>query len=409
MRILQINKFFYERGGAEKVLFDTIRGLRERGNEVSEFSVMNAKNVSSEYAAYFINELPEFNSTSGLSAQWKIFKHLFYSREVEEKLTRLVTDFKPDVAHIHNAYHQLSASSFLTLRRLKVPMILTLHDVFPLCPNHSLLYGETIGEKYFKNKLYNCARYRCIDNKFLPSLAGTLEAYYYRIQGIWQMVDLFICPSKFMKDKMVEYGFPAEKMRVMPNPFELVPTPSPFGDKVVYLGRIHYEKGVKIFLRAVKDLKEYRVLVAGSGPEDQWVENYISANKLTHVEKRGWVSGESWATVMKEAKVIVVPSLFFENCSLTILEALSYGRLVVAVDRGGNKEMIIDGKTGFLCRPEDPDDLARAIKKAMSIPSAEAEQMIRQGRDLVAKNHNPEQYFEKLIRVYREVYKVKSL
>ncbi|OGH69753.1 MAG: hypothetical protein A2754_01720 [Candidatus Magasanikbacteria bacterium RIFCSPHIGHO2_01_FULL_47_8] len=404
MKILQANKFFYERGGAEKVMFETIRGLRERGHEVSEFSMVSPKNFISNYAGYFIRELPELKSAPSLFAQWKIFSHLFRSSEVERKLKALVLAAKPEVAHLHNIYHQLSASTFVSLKKMKVPMVLTLHDVFPLCPNHSLLYGETMGEKYYKKKLYNCLRYKCIDNKFLPSLAGTLEAYYYRLKKIWDMVDLFICPSQFMKDKMIEYGFPGKKMRVIPNPFSLgAEQAPPLGNKVVYLGRIHYEKGIKIFMEAVKELSGYPALVAGSGPEDVWVNSYIAEHRLQNVDRRGWVSGPSWEAVMREAKVIVVPSLFFENCSLTILEALSHGRLVVAVDRGGNREMIIDGVTGFLAQPEDPTDLARAIKKAMELPAAEAAEMIQRAQALIAKNHNPEQYFKKLLNVYREV------
>ena len=169
MKILQINKFFYNRGGAEKIYFETIAGLRQHGIEVAEFSMQENKNFASSYSKYFISPLPELKSRMNIGVQWKVFKHLFKSREVETKLSALVKDFQPNVAHMHNAYHHLSASSFLTLKKLKVPMVLTVHDVFPLCPNHSLLHGETLAENLFKNKLYNCTRYKCIDNKFMIS------------------------------------------------------------------------------------------------------------------------------------------------------------------------------------------------------------------------------------------------
>jgi glycosyltransferase involved in cell wall biosynthesis len=103
--------------------------------------------------------------------------------------------------------------------------------------------------------------------------------------------------------------------------------------------------------------------------------------------------------------VIVVPSLFYENCSLTVLEALSYGRIVVGVNRGGTPEMIIDGQTGFLAKPEDSDDLARVIKKAMMLPDTEAKVVIERGRQLIATNHAPDDYFKKLESVYAEVIK----
>lgn len=381
-------------------MFDTINGLRERGYEVSEFSMSGPNNLPSEYSKYFISELPELKSEMTLARKWKIFKHLFSSNEVETKLDQLITDARPEIAHIHNAYHHLSASTFLTLKKRSIPIVLTLHDVFPLCPNHSLLHGENLAEDLFKDKIYNCARYRCVDNKFLPSVAGTLEAYYYRLRGIWENIDAFICPSEFMKQKMIEYGFPVEKMKVVKNPFKRTPEYPPLGNKIVYLGRLHAEKGIKIFMDAAKALPEYQITIAGSGPEEKWVDGVISSYKLKHIQRLPWVNGEAWKQVMNEAKIVVVPSIFLENCSLAILEALNYGRIVVATKRGGNPEMIIDGETGYLCKPEDSADLARVLRKAMGTPPDKAESMILAARDLIKRNHNPDQYFEKLSDIY---------
>jgi glycosyltransferase involved in cell wall biosynthesis len=217
MRILQANKFFYRRGGAETVFFQTINGLRERGHEVSEFSMAHPSNLPSDYSAYFASGLPELLGKQDPAMAWKIFKRLFRSKEIEQKLGALVMATEPEVVHLHNIYHHLSASTFIKLYELKVPTVLTVHDVFPLCPNHSLLKGETLCEECYKNKPYNCIRYRCINKKLLPSIVGTLEAYYYRFKKIWDRIDLYVCPSQFMADKLVEYGFPPGKMRVVPN------------------------------------------------------------------------------------------------------------------------------------------------------------------------------------------------
>lgn len=405
MRILQINKFFYRRGGAEVVFFDTIKGLRERGHEVSEFSMISSGNLLSDYSAYFASSVPELAGKHDSASAWKIFKRLFYSAEIEQKLKALILANEPQVAHLHGVYHQLSASTFTQLYEMKIPTVLTLHDFFPLSPSRNFLRGETLDESIYKNKFYNCIRYRCVDNKFLPSVAGTLEAYYYRLKKIWKKVDLYICPSRFIADKFVEYGFPAEKMRVVPNPLKPQAVIPPLGDKVVYLGRIHYEKGIKILMEAAKELRDYKIMVVGSGPQDNWVQEFARKNILSNIERVGWVGGESWENVIREAKVIVVPSLFYENCSMGILEALSYGRIVVAVDRGGNPELIKDGISGFLCRPEDSADLARVIKRAMDTSDEEAAVISANAVKTVEQNHRPEDYFAKLESIYKEVMK----
>lgn len=405
MRILQANKFFYRRGGAEVVFFDTIKGLRARGHEVIEFSMQHPKNMPSEYSGYFASEVPELLCKQDLATAWKIFRHLFVAPEIVKKIKALALATDPQVAHLHNIYHHLSASTFTTLHRLKIPIVLTVHDVFPLCPNHSLLYGQSLREDLFKKKLYNCVRYKCIDNRLLPSIAGTLEAYYYHLKGIWEHINLFICPSQFMMDKMVEYGFPKKKMRVVLNPFEARSEPMPLGNRVVYLGRMHYEKGIRLFLEAATHLRDFPITVAGTGPDDAFVDAYIKQYSLTHVERLGWVESATWQQVMASARVIVVPSLFYENCSLTVLEALSFGRIVVGVNRGGTPEMIIDGQTGFLAKPENADDLAVVIKKAIMFPENEAKKMVERGRSLIAQNHTPNEYFKKLENIYAEVIK----
>ncbi len=401
MHILQINKFFYRRGGVETVLFDTIEGLRARGHEVSEFSMMYPSNLPSEYSAYFASQMPELLGKQDLKTKFKILVRLFYSSEIKKKLGALVLATEPEVAHLHGVYHHLSASTFTKLYQLKMPTVLTLHDFFPISPSRNFLKGETLDERYYRS-LLTCLRYRCVDNRLLPSLAGVMEAYYYRLRHIWDRIDLFICPSQFMADKMVEYGLPRKKMRLLYNPFQLQPTVAPLGNKVVYLGRTHVEKGIKLFMEAAKDLRQYQLVVAGGGPEDNWVQEFIRKNILTNVEKRSWVTGEEWQRAMREAKVIVVPSLFYENCSLAILEALSYGRIVVSVDRGGNPELIQNGVSGFLAKPEDSKDLARVIKRAMETDDVESARIVEQGRERLRKQHNPEAYFMGLEAIYRE-------
>lgn len=408
MNILQANKFYYPRGGAETVLFETIDGLKKRNHHVVEFSMHHPRNKPSLYSDYFISQIPELLGPHSPAIAWKTFVRLFYSGEVVKKLTTLINNEAIQVAHLHNIYHHLSASTFTVLRKHKIPTVLTLHDVFPLCPNHSLLRGETIDEAAYKGKTYNCLRYRCIDNKFLPSLAGTLEAYFYRIRRIWDTIDVFICPSQFMKDKMIEWGFPAHKLRVVHNPFPVLPnapTTLPLGEKVLYLGRIHYEKGIKLLLQAAKMLPSTPFLIVGTGPDEQWVDTFIQQNNLTNVERKSFVQHgtEGYFDVLKQAKVMVTPSLFYENCSMTILETMFYKRIPVAVNRGGSPEMVLEGVTGFLAKPEDPRDLARAIARATDTSQGEAERLTTAGHALVQEQYAPKDYIDGVEALYHEL------
>jgi len=400
MRVLQVNKFFYRRGGAEVVFFDTINGLKERGYDVIEFSMQHSHNLPSGYSAYFSREIPELTSKQSIKSDWNTFKNLFSSEEIEKKIKALVLATEPEVAHLHNVTRQLSASLFTTLKKLEIPMVFTVHDVQPMCPNHRMIRNHTICEKCHRHKYYNCARYKCINDSRAQSVAGALEAYFYYLKGIWKMVDIFVCPSQFMLDKMVAWGFPAKKMRLVRNPFSAPAKIAPLGDKIVYMGRLHEEKGIKIFMEAATKLRNYKIIIAGTGPEEEMIEKIIRQNSLTNVERIGWAAGDKWKKIMDEARVIVVPSLFYENCSITILEALGNGRIVVAADRGGNNELVINGETGFLAKPEDPDSFADLIRRAMELKDYETDKIINNSRNLIENNHSPDGYFKSLGEIY---------
>lgn len=386
---------------------DSIRGLRARGHEVIEFSAHHKNNLPSEYSPYFVSDIGELSERHDLARSLKIFGRLFCSREVEKKLQALILATEPEAAHLHNVYHHLSASTFRMLVKNKIPIVMTVHDVQPMCPNHRMIRGRDnkLCEACFKHQFQNCIRYRCVNNSYKASVAGALEAYFYYLRGIWKMVDRFICPSQFMLDKMVEWGFDKEKMRLVRNPFVLPEKFSALGNKIVYIGRFHVEKGIRILMQALPVLRQNETIVAGSGPDDQWVDNFIKQYSLTNVERKSWVDKEKWQKVMSEAKVVVVPSLFYENCSMAILEALSYGRIVVAADRGGNRELVKNNDTGFLVKPEDPEALAEAIKSAMSLSATESGKLINNARNLVKKNHDPENYLKKIEDVYQELVK----
>jgi glycosyltransferase involved in cell wall biosynthesis len=405
MRILQVNKFFYRRAGAEVVFFDTIDGLRKRGHEVSEFSMTHSENAPSEYAAYFAPPLAEFTSRQGKRAKIKAFKNLFHSQEIEKKLRTLILAAEPQVAHLHNVTRQLSASLFTALHTMKVPVVFTVHDVQPMCPNHRMLTKHHVCERCHIHKYYNTLRFKCINDSWSQSFAGMLEAYYFYLRGIWKWVDTFICPSEFMLEKMKQWGFPEAKLQLVRNPFPLKEEVPPLGQKIVYLGRLHEEKGIMTFMEATKELRNYRIVVAGNGPEDANVEKIIRQNGLNNVQRVGWVGGETWKKIMDSARVVVVPSLFYENCSITILEALSHGRLVVAADRGGNRELIINKETGFLSEPENPEALAESVREAMETDDISAYKIINNGRELLRKQHDPAFYFRELEKIYQSVIK----
>ncbi|MFH1790184.1 MAG: glycosyltransferase [bacterium] len=406
MRILQANKYFYRRGGADIVFLDTIDGLKERGHEVAEMSVIHPLNLPSDYSSFFVNTQAELTSEkTDFFTGVGLFKHFISSPEVDKKLRALAMDTKPQVAHLHNTVHQLSATIFKTLKKLNIPIVVTVHDLQPMCPNHRMYVRNQICEKCFKHKYYNCFLQKCIGDSRAKSASASLEAYYYYTRGIWNMADILICPSKFMMDKLIAWRFDKKKLRLLHNFVSAPNSPLDLGDSIVYLGRLHFEKGIRVLVNSLRKLRGCKTLIAGDGPDEKWVEVNIKQNSLTDAIMVGRVRGKRWDQIMKQARVVVAPSLVYENCPLTLLEACAHGRLVVASDLGGVSEIIENSKTGFLAKPNDPDSLAIMIGKAMNIDDQEAQTMANRARDFVVANYSKEKYFIGLEEIYKEVIK----
>ena len=128
---------------------------------------------------------------------------------------------------------------------------------------------------------------------------------------------------------------------------------------IAFAGRLSKEKGIDILAEAAKRLPEYRFCIAGGGPDGECLEN------IPNVTMMGFLTGEKLVRFMANAKVMIVPSVWYENCPLSILEALSMGVPVITVNSGGMAELVDDGKTGTLASAADVQSIVDAIEKTV--------------------------------------------
>lgn len=132
MRILQVNKFNYIRGGAEKYFIEISKNLEELGHQVAIFSMHHPKNNPSPWEKYFVSRL-SFNEAK-LRDRLITPGRILYSLEAKRKFKSLVKDFKPDIIHIHNIYHQISPSILDVAKKYQIPVVMHLHDYKLICP-----------------------------------------------------------------------------------------------------------------------------------------------------------------------------------------------------------------------------------------------------------------------------------
>jgi glycosyltransferase involved in cell wall biosynthesis len=405
VKILLINKYFFPLGGTEKYVFDLRQALIGMGHEVAEFCMSHPDNRPSPYADYFVPELNfdpmalDFWGKVGLS-----FK-VIYSRTAERRLSRLIRDFRPDLAHLHNIHFQLTPSILFALHRARVPIVWTLHDLHLVCPNHIMFHHETgtVCEACRGKKFHRAIAYECIKGSALAGLAGAMEAYLYSALGIYRRwVDLYIAPSRFLYEMMVAEGLPAERIVHLPNYTEpdRIHAQSEGEGYGLYAGRISQEKGVLTLIRALVKVPELPFIFLGIGPLAFQLRREADEQGLKQVQFLGYQHGAELEQLRCRASFVVVPSECYENCPFAVLEAFAAGKAVLASRIGGIPELVREGETGRLFAPGDVEGLALALRHFMEHPR-EVIALGRKARQAAESEYAFPLHLERLLELYQ--------
>ncbi len=362
MKILIVNKFLYPRGGSESYMLSLGEHLQKMGHEVEYFGMYDEKNTVGNSAGKYTQNM-DFHS-NGMGRFLYPFKIIF-SLEAKRKIMQVIDDFKPDIVHMNNINFQLTPSIIYGIKKKGVPLVQTVHDYQMICPNH-LLYNFDKNcpcEKCAKGSYINCIRNKCIHGSTVKSILGVVEAKLYSWLRTYKKVDLFVCPSNFLEGKLLAakkyYKGKTKTIHNFINKEAFPPADRKEKDYIVFVGRLSKEKGTRYIAETALLLPEYTFKVAGSGPDEDILKN------IPNVELEGFLTGEKLTELMRNAKVLLLPSVCYENCPLSILEAHSMGVPVVTMNSGGMAELVKDGVTGTLVNVPTPEEIALTIKETI--------------------------------------------
>lgn len=402
MRILLVNKFLYLRGGAETYMLKLGESLEKRGHSVEYFGMYDEKNTVGNREG-----LSTFNMDfhSGTLKRLVYPFKIIYSLEAKRKLTALIQSFRPDVIHFNNINFQLTPSVIDAAADQRVPIVWTMHDYQSVCPNH-LLYRQAEGaicEKCIGGGYMNCTKYRCIHNSRVKSMIGTAEGFLYSKRKTYQKVDRFICPSEFLQSVLLRkkevFG---DRTEVVRNFTEIAPLNAFDIDEkrrnkyVVFAGRFFPEKGISLIADAARLLPDVQFVAAGSGPERGLLEN------IENVRLTGFLTGDELKSVIAGACAMLVPSVWYENCPLSILESQALGTPVITANIGGMAELVEDGKDGVRLKELSAKALAGAIEDLLSDDGriqAMSENCLKKRESMMTL----ERYTDKMEQIYRDL------
>lgn len=397
MKILLINNFHYRKGGSESVYFNTASLLRRAGHDVVFFSFDDPRNEPCREQEYFVQKGGMLRSAVDY----------FYNRRAARSLERLIDKEQPDIAHVHLIWGGMSPSILRVLKRHGIPAVHTAHDYRIVCPAYAFRTPdghicERCGGKHF----YRCAVHACSKGSIVQSVIMTAEMYLRNaVFSPERVLDGIIFVSRFSQQKHFEY---APQLRDIETTvlYNVAPeTTADFGNSgrreyFLYVGRLSGEKGLETAVNVFAAHRDLKLKIVGTGPLAEQLQR--QAAECPNIVFEGYKSGDSLRALVADASFVIVPSQWYENNPMSIIEAYAQGVPVIGSDLGGIPEIVEEGRTGFLFEAGNTEAFGSVLRHAAALERHEYDAMCRNARNFARKHFNNENYTERLTAFYRK-------
>ncbi len=394
MKILMVNKYLYPRGGCETYMFGLAECLKQMGISVAFWGMKSDKNIVKDEYNCFADDIDY--KQMGLKQKISKSASSIYSIKNRKKISTILDEFKPDIVHLHNFNFQLTPAILPVIKKRNAKIVYTAHDSQLVCPYHRLynFQKNTVCEKCITGKFYNCLLSRCFDNSLLKSAIGTVEAYLYHTLNYYnKYLDMIIVPSNFLANK-IRNKYKGD-IRVLPNYADIKINPKNYtkNDRFLYVGRISPEKGIVNVIDVFNELK-LPLDIVGSG------ENAGDELSREYVRYLGPRYGQELLDTIAQAKFVIQPSVWYENCPMVVIESFACGTPVIAPAHSGFLEMIKNEHTGFFVDFTDKNKLKTELPRLAKIDISD---MIENCLDVYRNRYSKEVALDKIISVYREL------
>jgi glycosyltransferase involved in cell wall biosynthesis len=397
LTVLNVGQNYHIKGGSDQYQFALSDLLEAHGHTVVPFASVNAKNLETVWSSYFPAGANFDNPNLA-----DIFRYI-YSKEAAQSMERLLNKAPISLAHLHVYYGKLTSSILKPLQKSEVPIIQTLHDLKLVCPVHSLSSHGNLCQECQGKSFWKATAKRCNRGSLTRSFLSTIESYISKFLGSVDKVDHFIAVSNFQYDKITELGVPSHKVTTVHNfidTSEIQPSYQE-GEYLLYFGRIERSKGLFTLVEAAAMLPQTPLFIVGDGSAYQELVSYVKERKLSHIHCLGFKRGKALNDLISHSICCIAPSIVYDNCPLSILEAYAFGKPVIGSKIGGIPELITDGEDGFVVPPGDISALRERLLW-MQTNKDKATKMGAKGRLKVESNFNADLHYKKIMDVYRQ-------
>ncbi len=402
MNILVVNWTWYPSGGDWTYVENMVTLYQQKGHQVIPFSMKDERNYPSDYADYFIENIDYKKIKYSLTTGIKVVTNSIYSAQAQKNLERLLSDVKIDFAHINVIHHYITPVILKVLKEKGIPIIWTLHEYTPICPESTFISHGQVCERCFGGAFYNCITHTCKKGSYLASAVAALENYVHNYLDYYAYVDHFICPSVFLYNKFKAFNFHTDKLVQLYHGYNyteinnaLAAPKNTHERYIVFVGRIEKIKGVHTVLKAMQQCPDIPLLIIGTGTQEAGLKQFKQENNLNNVTFLGKKNQQETLQIINNAQFLICAAEWYEVLGFTVVEAMALGKPVIGSAIGAIPEMVIDNQTGLLFEPGNASQLANLVKMLYNNPD-KIGQMGIEARQHINKLINTEKHYEGL-------------
>lgn len=362
--------------------------LADHGVEVSEFI------VQADHGH------PIRQYLSALLAPWNPLIALRFKRHVRA--------LKPDIVHVHNLFPNISPSILSQAQAAGAKVVMTLHNYRWFCSAATAFRQHAPCYRCQGGQLGWGIRYRCYRGSFLGSLVATAFVASLRRQA--RFIDRYLALSQAQFETLRLAGVPPPRMRIKPN-FRPTPAQEPLAwhDRTrdaIFIGRLDEEKGVLAMLQAWRDMGTLApsLDIVGSGPLENQLRERIAADAQlsTQVRLHGQLPRADTMNLLRQSRLLLMPSLWRETFGLSVLEALASGVGVVSMAGGGPDDMI-QARINGLSLPLPPERWGPTLLDLFKPDNPTLAHWANKAASSLHKIHEPSHNAAALTALYREL------
>ncbi len=381
MRILIIHNQYQHIGGEDFVMGQEMEALR-KNHEVDLYTVRNVKGLKGylQYLLYPIN--------------WPEVK----------KIKERINEFKPDIIHIHNMHYALGPLFILHIQKMKIPMLMTLHNFRLICPSATLFYDGNIYLNSINSDFpWDAVKKKVLENSYFKTFWTAFTYWIHRKRGTFNAISRFITLSEFSKSIFAKskLNVPLDKFVVKPNFVKVAEVTKEYpSDYFVYVGRLSEEKGIIPLLHAWK-ATDHKIKIFGTGPLQKEVELIVSNSP--NMQYMGFQDKQTLSNQIASASAVIVPSVCNESMPLAVLEAYALGTPVIASSIGILTEMVVPLYTGLLFDPHNHINMVQTLAEWKSLPKEKILEIKANCQKEYLQKYSQPIVMNELEKIYNEV------